>query len=107
MSDIDTLDFIAGDYVEKPLAFEANGEPYDLTKYTEFKCQWRVTDDKTEKIDITVNHDNASQGKLVLIFPAETTRKMLGSGVLDIECKPGPTTIVRFNTTTIQDVTRV
>ncbi len=104
--DIKTIDIVAGDYVAQDLLFVVDNAPFDLSIYTDFKSQWRISEDATEKVDLTVQKTDLVGGILTLVFSGENTRKMLGDGVVDIEAVPGPHTIFKVFTSVTQDVTR-
>jgi len=79
----------------------------DLSEWSDWSAQWRVTDSAMSEITLTVDATGAADGVLVLSASEAQTRAMAGNGVFDIQAAtPRVRTFLRAKTHWKQDVTR-
>jgi hypothetical protein len=115
-TDPERYDIYAGDAWSQDFEFGELADPTDpssawtaddLSGFSGWEAHWRVSDDATEPIVLTVDASQAAAGILTVSATEEQTREMGEAGVFDIQATlPRVRTFLRARTRWTLDVTR-
>lgn len=106
--EIGDLPLYAGDTFTQSFVIKEDDVPVNLTSWTNWLCQYRVTPDAESAIDLPLDVTNLATGRVAINIPATTVAEISANGVFDIQAKQGDVirTWIRGYFIWTEDVTR-
>ena len=85
--DVGVWQVYGGDYRAIEATIHSGDAPADLSRFTDWRAQWRRYASSRESVDLVVDAERASQGIIVVSIPGELSGVdgQLRSGVFDVQ----------------------